>query len=133
MKSSKNVKTAIEETAAVEKEPVKKTTAKGTAAKKTVKKAEAPAEKASEKPAEEPKKAARKTPGRKPAVKESVSLQYMGKDIQVAEIVSQVKEIWTAQLGKAERDMKSINVYLKPEENKAYYVVNEDVTGSVDL
>ena len=30
-------------------------------------------------------------------------------------------------------DIKTIKVYVKPEENAAYYVVNEDLGGKIDL
>ena len=35
-------------------------------------------------------------------------------------------------LKKAE-ELKSLKVYVKPEEFTAYYVINDDVTGSIDL
>ena len=66
-------------------------------------------------------------------MKEAVYLQYNGKEINHQDIVKQVKEIWTKQLKKKAGDMKSINIYFKPEENAAYYVVNDDVTGSIEL
>ena len=31
------------------------------------------------------------------------------------------------------KDIKNLDIYVKPEEGKAYYVVNNDVTGSFDL
>ena len=30
-------------------------------------------------------------------------------------------------------DMKDVKIYLKPEESAAYYVVNGDTTGKIDL
>ena len=35
--------------------------------------------------------------------------------------------------GMKESAIKSLNIYVKPFENAAYYVVNGDVTGRVDL
>ena len=32
---------------------------------------------------------------------------------------------------KGEKISKDIKIYIKPEENKAYYVINGDITGSV--
>ena len=32
---------------------------------------------------------------------------------------------------KRRKDLKDIKIYIKPEENKAYYVINGDITGSV--
>ena len=76
---------------------------------------------------------ATKTAVKKAAVKETVYLQYMGKEINKEDLMKQVKEIWTKQLKNKAGDMKSVTLYLKPEENKAYYVINDDVTGSVEL
>ena len=121
MKSTKNVTTAAEETEKIEKVPAKKTTTRRTTKKAAVSAEKPEAEKTAEAP-KEAKKTTRRTTTRKTAVKETVSLQYMGKDIHVEEITAKV-----------EKEMKSISIYLKPEENKAYYVINEDVTGSIDL
>ena len=43
------------------------------------------------------------------------------------------KDIWTDDMGKKEKDLKDIKIYIKPEESKAYYVINGDVSGSVWL
>lgn len=62
-----------------------------------------------------------------------VYLQYLGTECNTADIIAQVKNIWTKELGKKEEDMKSIHVYLKPEEMAAYYVVNDETTGKITL
>ena len=67
------------------------------------------------------------------AVKETVSLQYLGKDIKTADLMEQVKNIWTGELGKDAADLKAINLYLKPEDNAAYYVINESFSGRIDF
>lgn len=82
------------------------------------------------------KEAAAKTPAKRTtrsAVAETVYLQYLGKEINKDDVLKQVKEIWTKQLKRKVGEMKSVTLYLKPEENKAYYVINDEVTGSVDL
>lgn len=93
------------------------------------------AAKVEEKPAEETKetKTVKKPAAKKPVIKESVYLQYQGREISQQDLVKQVKEIWTKQLKKKVGEIKSISIYLKPEENTAYYVVNDDVTGSIAL
>lgn len=60
-------------------------------------------------------------------------LQYMGKEINQNDIIEEVKKIWTEQLGKKASEMKTLAVYLKPEENTAYYVINDEVRGSVQI
>lgn len=111
---------------------------------KTVKEAAAKAEEVKEEVAEvvedvveEVKKTAPKTTktaaAKKTVVKEEVYLQCFGKEVNKDDIMKQVKEIWTKQMKNKVGDMKSVTLYLKPEENKAYYVINGDVTGSVEL
>ena len=60
-------------------------------------------------------------------------LQYLGKEINKDDLVKQVKDIWTKELKNKAGDLKSVTLYLKPEENMAYYVINDDVTGSIAL
>lgn len=112
----------------------KKATATTTRAAKTVSKTAKEAAEKVETTAKEAKKAvAKKAPAKKTAVKETVYLQYLGKEIDKDALTKQVKEIWTKQMKKKVADLKSITLYLKPEENTAYYVINDDVTGSIEL
>lgn len=133
-----DVRTEAPAKKAVVKEAVK-TEAKATVEKKTSVKEKAPKKEETKaaapvKEAEEGKKApAKKAPAKRAAIKETVYLQYLGKEINHQNIVKQVKEIWTKQLKKKVGDIKSITIYFKPEENTAYYVVNDDVTGSIAL
>lgn len=121
-----SAKTAKADTKAVAEKAVK---AVEKTAEKTVK---AVTEKAAEvkKEVEKASKTTRTT--RKPA-QETVYLQYLGKEINKDDLMKQVKEIWTKQLKNKVGDMKSVTLYLKPEEDKAYYVINDEVTGSIDL
>lgn len=107
-------------------------TAKKTAAK-VEEKTKVVAAEAAKTAAEAAKTVAKKAPAKKSAVKETVYLQYMGKEIDKDALTKQVKEIWTKQLKNKVADLKSITLYLKPEENMAYYVINNDVTGSIEL
>lgn len=104
---------------------------------KAVEKVAAKTEKAAAKTVEKAEKAAKevakRTATRKTAVKENVYLQYMGKEINKEDLLTQVKEIWTKEMGKKASEMKSVTLYLKPEENAAYYVVNDDVTGKLEF
>ena len=88
------------------------------------------------KPAKTAKAAAKpaaKAPAKKAAVKETIYLQYLGKEIDKEDLMKQVKEIWTKEQKRKVSDMKSVSLYLKPEENAAYYVINEEVSGKIDL
>ena len=112
-------KTEVKETE-TKKAPAKtETKTKTTAAKKTSKKA------ADKEPEAEKAKAA---PGRK-KVKESLYIQYAGKEVESLEIMEKAKAAYAGDV----KSIKEIQVYVKPEENMAYFVVNGDETGSFDL
>lgn len=105
---------------AEEKAPAKRGAAKKSPARRT-----AAAKKDSEK----------KTPGRKPAakkaeVKETVNFQFGGKSYTPENLLRSCKDVWKYDLNGKEEDIKSIELYVKPEENTTYYVINGDVTGS---
>ena len=132
------VKKTVEKAAkpAVETKAVKAEATKA-AAKNTEKAAEAKTtETAKKAPAK--KTTARKTPAKRTTTKkaavvtEEVYLQYAGKEFSSADLTAKVKEIWK-EMGKKAADLKDIKVYVKPEENAAYYVINNEETGSFGL
>lgn len=126
-------KTVTKETVAAKTE--EKATVKAAAAKKPVVKEEVAVKEEDavkeEKPAE--KKNVKKPAAKKAAVKENVYVQCMGIEVSTDDIMKKVKENWTKVLKNKVADMNSVTVYIKPEEGKAYFVINDDVTGSVEL
>ena len=79
------------------------------------------------------KAAAKKTTttrGRKAAVKEVVHVQFEGKSYTTEDLVKSAKDVWQYDLKQELSDFKSVEIYVKPEESLAYYVINGDVTGS---
>lgn len=88
-------------------------------------KAEAP--KAEAKKAEEPKKeTAKKAPAKRTAAKDiktSVVVQFAGKEVTEKDLIAAVKKAYTKK-GNKVGDIKTIEIYVKPEESAAYYVVN---------
>lgn len=88
------------------------------------------------------RKTTRKTAGRKTAkkttseVKPSVFVQYQGMEYSDADIMSKVVAAWEAE-GKKASAIKRVKLYVKPEDGKAYYVINERLkngsTGAVEL
>ena len=107
------------------KEAPAKTTVRKTRTTRTT------AKKTTEKPAAEKKPAARRTV--KKEVNAEVYVQFLGKEIYAKDVLENVKKIWTEEMGKKEKDLKDVKIYIKPEENAAYYVINGDVTGAVGL
>ena len=92
-----------------------------------VKAAEVKAETKTEAPkAEEPKKETKKAPAKRAAAKDiktSVVVQFAGKEVIEKELIAAVKKAYTKK-GNKVGDIKTIEIYVKPEENAAYYVVN---------
>lgn len=82
----------------------------------------------------EPKKAAKKPVAKKKAeVKTEMFLQFAGKEFTEKDIFAKVKDVWTKELKNKVGDMKDVKVYLKPEESAAYFVVNGEVSGRIEL
>lgn len=48
------------------------------------------------------------------------------------DILEKIKEDWKAN-GHLLKDLKSAELYYKPQENKVYYIANEKEKGSVDV
>lgn len=68
----------------------------------------------------------------KKVVTKTIYLQYAGKEVGLDEVESSVKDNYN--LTKKGKDKpKDIKIYLKPEDNKVYYVINNDYAGEVDL
>ena len=113
----------------VKKEEVKKEAPKAEVKKEAPKKAEvkkAPAKK------EAPKKAAaKKAPAKKAEVKETFAVQFAGKDYASDVIVKLVKDAYKATKNKAA--IKTLNVYVNTDDSRAYYVINDEFHGSVEL
>ena len=122
--------------AEVKAEPSKAEAVK-TAAVETVKET---AKEAVKETAKAPAKTAVKAEAKKPAVRrtakkaavaaEEIFIQYAGKEFTTKDVVANVKKAWTEMTGKKEEDIQDIKVYVKTEENKAYYVVNGEAEGN---
>jgi hypothetical protein len=59
-------------------------------------------------------------------------IQFSGKEVILKELEQRVKEIWREE-GNLQKDIKSMEIYVKIEENKCYYVINENISGKFDL
>lgn len=105
-------------------------------------KVEAPVAEVKEVKAEAKKAPAKKAPAKKaatttkkaPAKKAEtvITVQFGGNEVAIASVEEKVKAQFVAEGNKAS-SIKSLNIYVKPEEASAYYVINGDVTGRVDL
>ena len=132
----KELTEAIIKAEAVKEAPAKKAAPKKATEKKTV---------AAKKPAEKKAApAAKKAPAKKPApkkeaapkeaeIKVSVELQYSYKHIPYADLVQNSKNHFQYEMGGNVDDIKTLSVYVKPDEDAAYYVVNDKVQGRIGL
>jgi len=125
----------------------KKATTKATEVKEVKEvKVEAPVAEVKEVKAEAKKAPAKKAPAKKAATTEKkapakkaaakvetvITVQFGGNEVAIATVEEKVKAQFVAEGHKAS-SIKSLNIYVKPEEASAYYVINGDVTGRVDL
>lgn len=111
---------------AAKKAPAKKEAAPAAKKEATAAKKAAPAAKktAAKKPAA--KKAAKAAPAKVVEPKKFIIQNQADQSISYTDIVKKVNKAY-------KENIKSLEIYVKSSENKAYYVINGDVTGSVDL
>ena len=104
-------------TSATKTTATKTTTAKTTAAKTA----------AARKTTSAKTTAAKKTTTAKKTTKTSVevTLQWNGNEYTAERLLQSAKDVWQFDLGRDAADFKSAQIYVKPEEGKAYVVVNE--------
>lgn len=97
-----------------------KSEAKTSAKKETVKKA------AAKKPAAKKTATTTKKTAAKKAqdIEAKTLIQYSGKEIAADDILETVKKVWVEKFQGKLEEIKTIEIYIKPEENKAYFVVN---------
>ena len=78
------------------------------------------------------KKTTRKTTTKKEASSTEVVVEFYGQQSSVESVEERVKAAFVAEGHKA-GTIKSLKIYLKPEEQAAYYVINDKFAGRVDL
>ena len=106
-KPGRKPKTASEKPAETKKPAAKTTETKKTTAKKTT---------------------AKKTTA-KVAAKNTVYIQFNGRQVDYDEVLKKV----AADCKKQKASSKDVTLYIKPEDNACYYVANNGIAGKVDL
>lgn len=143
-KKTGTVKTAPVKAETVKKtEPMKTSTTEKAAANITEEKQEVKTEvKAETKPevkeetkaSVEKKAPAKKAPAKKTTAKKDIKVkavvEYYGKKVEEKDMIAAVKKAWTKS-GRKVADIKTIDLYIKPEEGAVYYVINGIDTGVV--
>ena len=64
-------------------------------------------------------------------VKAEVVVEFSGVQVSIDEVVENVKKTYAAQ-GNTDA-VKSVKVYLKPQDQAAYYVINDEIEGRMDV
>lgn len=129
-KVEKAVEPAVKKVEKAVEPAVKKAEEKAAPAAKAVKKETA---KAAAKAKTAVKKTAAKAGAKRSPKKEAeaiVSVQFSGKSYTTQELVAIAKDVWKYDLKQKVSDFKSVELYVKPEENQTYYVINGEYTGS---
>lgn len=123
--SKANVTPATTKATAVNATTETKATANSTVEAKAV---EAPAKKAAAKKPTTKKATttAKKTTAKKEAaaINATYVLQFSGKEVVASDILETVKKVWVDKFQGKLDEIKTIEIYIKPEEHRAYFVVN---------
>lgn len=81
--------------------------------------------------AEAPK--AKKAPARaKKNVESVLHIQYGGRSYSQEDLMNIARDVWKYDLKREEGELESVELYVKPEENKVYYVMNGE-SGSFSI
>ena len=120
-KAAPVVEKVAEKAAPVVEKVVEKT---APAVEKVVEKPAPAVEKAAEKLVEERKAAPKKE------MKTTLIVEHQGKQVEDKDMIAAVKKAWTKS-GRKIGDIKTMTLYVKPEEAAVYYVINATETGSV--
>ncbi len=78
-------------------------------------------------------KAVKKTAAKVVAPTTKMTLQYQGRDVEISQIEERIKAKFVEE-GHRAGNIKTLDIYLKPEEYKAWYVINDGkFDGCIDL
>ncbi len=140
--------TAVKSAATEVKAPVAKAEVKKPAVKKATAAKKPAVKKAEPKKAEEKKVVAKKpavkkaTAAKEPAtkaaaktteLKANIVLQYADKNVTYDTLVENAQNVCVYDLGKKASDIKKLDLYVKPEEDTVYFVLNDEENGNYAL
>ena len=66
------------------------------------------------------------------SMKMKTFVEYNGKQVEEKELIASVKKVWV-EAGNKVGDIKTLDLYIKPEEAAVYYVINEKESGSIEF
>ena len=65
-------------------------------------------------------------------INQQMTLQFNGRDFDLGAVEANVKKNWK-ESGRKLSEIADLDIYVKPEEATAYYVVNKETEGKVEL
>ncbi|MDO4977429.1 MAG: DUF6465 family protein [Eubacteriales bacterium] len=68
-------------------------------------------------------------------MKSTLNIEFSGKSVESKEIIAAAKKVWVDAGNKDRKvkDLAQLDLYIKPEEGKVYYVFNDEESGSFPL
>ena len=63
-------------------------------------------------------------------MKTNTYIQYNGIELDDKTFITKIKEFWSNQ-GNKIKDIHTLNLYIKPEENAVYFVINNTTNGHI--
>lgn len=65
-------------------------------------------------------------------MKTAFYVESYGRQAEEKALIAKIKELWVAE-GNKIKDIKDLSIYVKPEEDACYYIINEDISGQIKL
>lgn len=65
-------------------------------------------------------------------MKQNVYIEFYGEQVFQEDLIQEAQKIW-AESGKKPEELRKISLYVKPEDNRVYYVFNEEEEGSFPI
>lgn len=124
----------VEEKAVEVKETAKKAPAKKAAAKTTAKKTAAPKKEVAKKEtATEAKASTKKTVAKASKKEVKIAIQFADKNYTSEDLANIANDVWVYDYNKKASELKDVQLYVKPEESKVYYVFNNEIVGDFNI
>ena len=67
------------------------------------------------------------------AVKSELYVQLNGQSYSEEQLTASAKDVWVYDMKQKEADFKKVALYVKPEEMRVYFVVNDEDAGSFNI
>ena len=65
--------------------------------------------------------------------KSAIVYQFADKEYDQASLTKIANDVWKYDLNGKAADLKKIQLFVKPEEEKVYYIFNDDITGEFGI